>query len=144
MKSSMTFIQSNGWTEIDLIFKQKWRRFIWRHVSFKQSVLIHIRTVILIINMIPAGFWVAMPFLFQYTFAIYEINRGYCNCCSSHRCFSFKNMRYPINNSGRGMSWIACNGLLGTSVVTTGTLWNNFPWMLNRILENDHMQWHPT
>ena len=28
MKSSMTFIQSNGWTEIDLILKQIWRRFI--------------------------------------------------------------------------------------------------------------------
>ena len=28
MKSSMTFIKSNGWTEIDLIFKQIWRRFI--------------------------------------------------------------------------------------------------------------------
>ena len=35
MKSSMTFIQSNGWTEIDLILKQIWRRFIWRQVSFK-------------------------------------------------------------------------------------------------------------
>ena len=35
MKSSMTVIQSNGWTEIDLILKQKWRRFIWRQVSFK-------------------------------------------------------------------------------------------------------------
>ena len=35
MKSSMTFIQSNGWTEIDLILKQKWRRFIWWQVSFK-------------------------------------------------------------------------------------------------------------
>ena len=35
MKASMTFIQSNGWTEIDLILKQKWRRFIWRQVSFK-------------------------------------------------------------------------------------------------------------
>ena len=34
MKSSMTFIQSNGWTEIDLILKQKWRRFIWWQVSF--------------------------------------------------------------------------------------------------------------
>ena len=28
MKSSMTFIQSNGWTEIDLILKQIWRWFI--------------------------------------------------------------------------------------------------------------------
>ena len=35
MKSSMTVIQSNGWTEIDLILKQKWRRFIWWQVSFK-------------------------------------------------------------------------------------------------------------
>ena len=34
MKSSMTFFQSNGWTEIDLILKQKWRRFIWWQVSF--------------------------------------------------------------------------------------------------------------
>ena len=34
MKSSMTFIQSNGCTEIDLILKQIWRRFIWRQVSF--------------------------------------------------------------------------------------------------------------
>ena len=25
----------NGWTEKDLILKQKWRRFIWRQVSFK-------------------------------------------------------------------------------------------------------------
>ena len=33
-ESSMTFIQSNGWTEIDLILKQKWRRFIWWQVSF--------------------------------------------------------------------------------------------------------------
>ena len=39
MKSSMTFIQSNGSTEIDLILKQKWRRFIWRQVSFKQGYL---------------------------------------------------------------------------------------------------------
>ena len=35
MISSMTFIQSNGWTEIDLILKQKWRWFIWWQVSFK-------------------------------------------------------------------------------------------------------------
>ena len=28
MKSSMTFIQGNGWTEIYLILKQIWRRFI--------------------------------------------------------------------------------------------------------------------
>ena len=28
MNSSMTFIQSNGWTEIDLLLKQIWRRFI--------------------------------------------------------------------------------------------------------------------
>ena len=28
MKSRMTFIQSNGCTEIDLILKQIWRRFI--------------------------------------------------------------------------------------------------------------------
>ena len=31
------FIQSNGSTEIDLILKQIWRRFIWRQVSFKPS-----------------------------------------------------------------------------------------------------------
>ena len=37
MKSSMTFIQSNGWTEIDLILKQILRRHIW-HVSFNVSV----------------------------------------------------------------------------------------------------------
>ena len=33
MNSSMTFIQSNGCKEIDLIFKLWWR-YIWRHVSF--------------------------------------------------------------------------------------------------------------
>ena len=37
MKSSMTFIQSNGWPEIDLILKQKWRRFIWWQVSFNEK-----------------------------------------------------------------------------------------------------------
>ena len=46
MKSSMTFIQSNGWTEIDLILKQIWRRFILWQVSFyyiqvKQISVIH-------------------------------------------------------------------------------------------------------
>ena len=35
MKSSMTFIQSNGWTEVDLILKEIWRRYIWWQVSFK-------------------------------------------------------------------------------------------------------------
>ena len=30
-----TFIQSDGWTEIDLILKQIWRRFIWWQVSLK-------------------------------------------------------------------------------------------------------------
>ena len=34
MKSSMTLIQSNGWTEIDLLLKQIWRRLIWWQVSF--------------------------------------------------------------------------------------------------------------
>ena len=43
MKSSMTFIQSNGWTEIDLILKQKWRRFIWWQVSFKSLVYIDMK-----------------------------------------------------------------------------------------------------
>ena len=33
MKSSMTFIQSNGWTKIDLILKNKGGRFIWWQVS---------------------------------------------------------------------------------------------------------------
>ena len=43
MKSSMTFIQSNGCTEKDLILKQKWRRFIWWQVSFnkEESMSIH-------------------------------------------------------------------------------------------------------
>ena len=40
MKSSMTFFQSNGWTEIDLILKQIWRRFIWRQVSFNMYMYI--------------------------------------------------------------------------------------------------------
>ena len=35
MNSSMTFIQSNRCTQIDLILKQIWRRFIWWQVSFK-------------------------------------------------------------------------------------------------------------
>ena len=44
MKSSMTFIQTNGCTEIDLILKQTWRRFIWRQVSFKlKSLRIYLR-----------------------------------------------------------------------------------------------------
>ena len=34
MKSSMTFIQSNGCTGIYLILKQIWRRFKWWQVSF--------------------------------------------------------------------------------------------------------------
>ena len=38
MKSSMVFIQSNGWTEIDLILKQIWWRFIRRQVSFKWKI----------------------------------------------------------------------------------------------------------
>ena len=38
MKSSMTFIQSNWWTEIDLILKQIWRRFIWWQVRFKYAI----------------------------------------------------------------------------------------------------------
>ena len=44
IKSSMTFIQSNGWTEIDLILKQIWRRFIWWQVSFnmKDNMLLEI------------------------------------------------------------------------------------------------------
>ena len=41
MKSSMTFIQSNGCTEIDLILKQIWWRFIWRQVSFYEYWLLH-------------------------------------------------------------------------------------------------------
>ena len=38
MKSSMMFIQSSGWTEIDLILKQIWRQFIWRQVIFKPYI----------------------------------------------------------------------------------------------------------
>ena len=38
MKSSMGFIQSYGWTEIDLILKQIWWRFIRRQVSFKWKI----------------------------------------------------------------------------------------------------------
>ena len=52
MKSSMTFIQSNGWTEIDLILKQKWRRFIWRQVSFKLIEIV----ILWVDNTTPFGF----------------------------------------------------------------------------------------
>ena len=41
MKSSMTFIQSNGCTGIDLILKQIWRRFKWWQVSFKSRFTIY-------------------------------------------------------------------------------------------------------
>ena len=47
MKSSMTLIQSNGWTEIDFILKQKWRRFIWWQVSFN---LVHAEAWISLFN----------------------------------------------------------------------------------------------
>ena len=47
MKSSMTFIQSNGWTEIDLILKQIWRRFIWWQVSFNSKMNVCLILVIL-------------------------------------------------------------------------------------------------
>ena len=40
MKSSMTFIERNGCTEIDLILKQIWRRFIWWQVSFNIQIRI--------------------------------------------------------------------------------------------------------
>ena len=41
MKSSMTFIQSNWWTEIDLLLKQIWPRFIWWQVSFKDKIVVY-------------------------------------------------------------------------------------------------------
>ena len=58
MKSSITFIQSNGWTEIDLILKQIWRRFIWRQVSFKVKNIyqghrlpaVHVYMIVLILS----------------------------------------------------------------------------------------------
>ena len=52
LKSSMTFIQTNGCTEIDLILKQIWRRFIWRQVSFKHHLpLLTIKFVRLITSL---------------------------------------------------------------------------------------------
>ena len=46
MKSSRAFIQSNGCKEIELILKI-WRRYIWRHVSFKRTNIKRIAWVVL-------------------------------------------------------------------------------------------------
>ena len=57
MKSSMTCIQSNGCTEIDLILKQIWRRFIWRQVSFKHIFLYDTYIQLTRGRVIAAAFW---------------------------------------------------------------------------------------
>ena len=55
MKSSMTFIHSNGCTGIDLILKQIWRRFIWRQVNFKVYSLYIIDAIIILLSFMHSG-----------------------------------------------------------------------------------------
>ena len=53
---------------------------------------------------------------------------------------------FPISFSGRDMSRIVWNRLVGCSMVGTGIIPNNMrspSRMLHDILDDDHIQWHP-